>query len=363
MNHINFVGEIKLKKIKEELKSIQKYSEKISEETLDKSILSKNSLITRINQILDRIANNEDFKNPITEQEFMQSINQNGYNIIEANKRLEKYLQTKIKNYIGKEEGFQQDCLYEYASYVIPMIKQDYSFVLKPEAIERLDHLIINKKIEIQDGSKGEAHTDGRIAIPKVKLTSATFIKDIRYNLNVLLHEIFHQTHRYKVGDNLNVKVDGKEYVARDYGGYLFEEGLTDKATIDFARRHGLSCSPMYEYHIYTQLIDLIEKGLNCSTGDLFDQDYRMILNKINPTGQLLENYRFAELSRYASTTFSKYNYNQVEFDFNKKTYEVQKFRELSKEIKTKYAISKKSDSEENEILKTKIEIDQKKTR
>ena len=46
--------------------------------------------------------------------------------------------------------------------------------------------------------------------------------------------------------------------------------------------------------------------NLNVANGDLFNKDYREILKKIDPTENVLDKYRFAELSRYTSSTLKK---------------------------------------------------------
>lgn len=316
--------------------------------------------IEQIKTLLDRISTNDDYRNPIKSSDFLKYINQNGYDIISIHQHTENYLKEKLQDYLGRENKFQYDCLYEFASYVIPMIKQDYVHFLTPEAITRLDDLIKGKKIMLYENGKGCAHTDGSIEIQRVNPSKQTFIKDVRFSLDVLLHEIFHQTHRFRVGEDLYCEINGIENKSgKNYGGYLFEEGLTDKCVLDFARKHKLSCSPFFEYHIYTQLVNQVERNLNMTNGDLFNKDYRDILKKIDPTGNLLDQYRFAELSRYTSSTFKKNDSEaRVEFKFNGKIYETQVFPSLSEEFKKQNSIIK--NQEVNHALRNqKIGFDQ----
>lgn len=296
----------------------------------------KNETIEQIKIILNRISTNDDYRNPMKSSEFLQFINQDGYDIIAKHQQMESYLTEKFKNYAGRENEFQHDCLYEYADYVIPLIKQDYAPFLTPEASTRLDDLTKEEKIILKENEKGCAHTDGRIEIQRADHLKPTFIKDVQFSLDVLLHEIFHQTHRFRVGEDLHCKIDGKENKSgMNYGGYLFEEGLTDKCTLDFARKHKLPCSPFFDYHIHTQLVNQVERNLNVTNGDLFNKDYRETFRKIDSTGNLLDQYRFAELSRYTSSTFKKKNTEaKVEFEFNGKIYETQAFPSLSEEFK-----------------------------
>lgn len=310
--------------------------------------------IEQIKIILDKISTNDDYRNPIKSSDFLKYINQDGYNITEMHQQMEGNLKEKLKDYEGRENEFQHDCLYEYAAYVIPMIKQDYVHFLTPEAITRLDDLIKGKKIMLYENGKGCAHTDGSIEIPYANPLKSTFVKEVRYSLDVLLHELFHQTHRFRVGENLYCKINGKENQSgMNFGGYLFEEGLTDKCTLDFARKHRLSCSPSFEYHIYSQLVEHVERNLNVTNGDLFNKDYREILKKIDPTENVLDKYRFAELSRYTSATFKKKNSeNKVEFEFNGKTYDTPEFPSLSEEFKKQ--ISSIKAEETNETLRNK---------
>lgn len=285
--------------------------------------------------ILDRISNNDDFKNPISKAQFLQSINQNGYNILEIHQMFENDLKKKFECYTRDKSQFLSDCLYAYATFVIKLIKEDYEFFMTPEAIERLDRIVLDKKIVLCEKETGSSHTDGTIEIPWVDPSSPLFIKNVRYSLDILLHELFHQTHRYRVGEDLNIVINGKEEVIKNYGGYLFEEGLTDKCAIDFARKHKLSCSPFFEYCIYTQLVDAVEKKLRVSNGYLFDRDYRQIFNKIDSTGQTLEHYRFAELSRYASITMKRNPKNHVMFMFHSQKYVAQEIPSLIQEKKS----------------------------
>src|SRR5699024_4603439 len=88
--------------------------------------------------ILDRISNNDDFKNPISKAQFLQSINQNGYNILEIHQMFENDLKKKFECYTRDKSQFLSDCLYAYATFVIKLIKEDYEFFMTPEAIERL---------------------------------------------------------------------------------------------------------------------------------------------------------------------------------------------------------------------------------
>ncbi len=314
----------------------------------------KNKSIEQIKIILDKISTNDDYRNPIKSSDFLKYINQDGYNITEMHQQMEEYLKEKLKDYEGRENEFQHDCLYEYAAYVIPMIKQDYASYLTPEAHTRLDNLTKEEKITLQEKEKGCAHTDGRIEIPYANPLKSTFVKEIRYSLDVLLHELFHQTHRFRVGENLYCKINGKENQSgMNFGGYLFEEGLTDKCTLDFARKHKLSCFPFFDYHIYSQLVEHVERNLNVTNGDLFNKDYREIFKKIDSTENVLDKYRFAELSRYTSATFKKKNSeNKVEFEFNGKTYDTPEFPSLSEEFKKQNSSIKAEET--NETLRNK---------
>ena len=103
--------------------------------------------------------------------------------------------------------------------------------------------------------SSGYAHSDGSIEllVPKNNVISET-----RRQLDILLHEIFHQTHRWRVGADLNYIIDGV-LCSKNMSGFMVEEGLVDKCAIDFAKKHGLSCQPNYSYNLYMNLVDKIE--------------------------------------------------------------------------------------------------------
>ena len=238
------------------------------------------------------------------------------------------------------------------------MINQDYAPYLNEEAIKRLDSIVADHKIIVRsfeempvtkrgrNPSSGYAHSDGSIEllVPKNNVISET-----RRQLDILLHEIFHQTHRWRVGADLNYIIDGV-LCSKNMSGFMVEEGLVDKCAIDFAKKHGLSCQPNYSYNLYMNLVDKIEKSLNMSNGELFNTDYRQVLNKIDKTGELLKCYEFTELSRYTSL-FQKTKTNTVTFEYDGRTYAPEYVLSPQERIKQQH-------QEENEIVPAKTAND-----
>ena len=107
--------------------------------------------------------------------------------------------------------------MYEYASIVISLIKKDYEDYLDNGTILRLDNLISENKITIKDTEKmenisekdkgyygGGAHSDGTIDI---SMPQGDIIRETRRHLGVLLHEIFHLTHKWRTGIDLNLSL------------------------------------------------------------------------------------------------------------------------------------------------------------
>lgn len=284
--------------------------------------------IEQINAILEKIRTNDDMINMPSKEEWLKMINQDGYDIEEAISNSERILREKYANYTD-DRAFFEDCLYEYASFVIPLIKQDYAHYLNTEAIERLDDILTKRKIKVQSFSEmtsankkgtkpsGKAGTNGSISI---MLPTENMISETRKQLCVLIHEIFHQTHRWRVGMYLEFITDEQHNVVRDYGGFMIEEGLTDKCTMDFIKKYKLFGQPNYTYNIYISLVDKIEKALNISNGELFNKDYRETLTRIDKTGELLKHYDLAELFRYTSL-HQKTKTNTVTFEYDGKTY------------------------------------------
>lgn len=284
--------------------------------------------IDQIKIILEKIRTNDDMINMVSKDEWTKMINQDGYDIETAISNSERILKGKYAKYTD-DKAFFEDCLYEYASKVIPLIKKDYAPYLNEEAIKRLDSIVVDHKIIVRsfdempvtkrgrNPSSGYAHSDGSIEllVPKNNVISET-----RRQLDILLHEIFHQTHRWRVGADLNYIIDGKSITGKNYAGFMFEEGLTDKCTMDFARKYKLFSQPNYAYNIYISLVDKIEKTLNISNGELFNCDYREILNRVDKSGELLKHYELAELSRYTSL-HQKTKTNIVTFEYGGKTY------------------------------------------
>ena len=313
--------------------------------------------IDQIKMILEKIRTNDDMINMVSKDEWTKMINQDGYDIETAISNSERILKEKYAKYTD-DKAFFGDCLYEYASKVIPLIKKDYAPYLNEEAIKRLysivaDHKIIVRSFEEmpvtkrgRNPSSGYAHSDGSIEllVPKNNVISET-----RRQLDILLHEIFHQTHRWRVGADLNYIIDGV-LCSKNMSGFMVEEGLVDKCAIDFAKKHGLSCQPNYSYNLYMNLVDKIEKSLNMSNGELFNTDYRQVLNKIDKTGELLKCYEFTELSRYTSL-FQKTKTNTVTFEYDGRTYAPEYVLSPQERIKQQH-------QEENEIVPAKTAND-----
>ena len=97
-------------------------------------------------------------------------------------------------------------------------------------------------------------------------------------------------------------------------------------------------------------LVDKIEKSLNMSNGELFNTDYRQVLNKIDKTGELLKCYEFTELSRYTSL-FQKTKTNTVTFEYDGRTYASEYVLSPQERIKQQH-------QEENEIAPAKTAND-----
>ena len=313
--------------------------------------------IDQIKIILEKIRTNDDMINMVSKDEWTKMINQDGYDIETAISNSERILKEKYAKYTD-DKAFFEDCLYEYASKVIPLIKKDYAPYLNEEAIKRLDSIVADHKIIVRsfdempvtkrgrNPSSGYAYSDGSIELlaPKNNVISET-----RRQLDILLHEIFHQTHRWRVGVDLNYIIDGA-LCSKNMGGFIVEEGLVDKCAIDFAKKHGLSCQPNYSYNLYMNLVDKIEKTLNISNGELFNCDYREILNRVDKSGELLKHYELAELSRYTSL-HQKTKTNIVTFEYGGKTYTPEYVLPLQERIK-------QHSQEENEIAQVKINND-----
>lgn len=313
--------------------------------------------IDQIKIILEKIRTNDDMINIPSKDEWTKMINQDGYDIETAISNSERILKEKYAKYTD-DKAFFEDCLYEYASKVIPLIKKDYAPYLNEEAIKRLDSIVADHKIIVRsfdempvtkrgrNPSSGYAHSDGSIELQAPK---NNVISETRRQLDILLHEIFHQTHRWRVGADLNYIIDGV-LCSKNMSGFMVEEGLVDKCAIDFAKKHGLSCQPNYSYNLYMNLVDKIEKSLNMSNGELFNTDYRQVLNKIDKTGELLKCYEFTELSRYTSL-FQKTKTNTVTFEYDGRTYASEYVLSPQERIKQQH-------QEENEIAPTKTAND-----
>ena len=62
----------------------------------------------------------------VSKDEWTKMINQDGYDIETAISNSERILKEKYAKYTD-DKAFFGDCLYEYASKVIPLIKKDYA--------------------------------------------------------------------------------------------------------------------------------------------------------------------------------------------------------------------------------------------
>lgn len=305
----------------------------------------------KIQAILRKISTNDDRRNILSKEEYIKIINQNGYDIENVLAATDKKLRERYQEY-HDDTTFFHDCLYEYAAMVIPLIKKDYEDYLDAAAMTRLDSLLKEHKIKIKDEEKmenisekdkgyygGGAHSDGTIDI---SMPQGDIIRGTRQQLGVLLHEIFHQTHRWRIGIDLNYTIDGTFAKALNNGGFIIEEGLTDKCAIDFARKHDLPCKPSYSYYLYVELVAKIEEFLQITNGDLFNTNYRKLFERIDKSGKLLEQYELTELHRYTSF-FQKTKDNNITFNYNGKTYTTANYPELSEEAKRASSINEKS--------------------
>lgn len=307
--------------------------------------------IEKIQAILRKISTNDDRINVLSKEEWLKMINQDGYDIEEVLTLTDSRLKEKYQGYTD-DKAFFRDCLYEYASKVIPLIKKDYENYLDNGTILQLDNLISENKITIKDTEKmenisekdkgyygGGAHSDGTIDI---SMPQGDIIRETRRQLGVLLHEIFHLTHKWRTGIDLNYMIDGTKAKALNYGGILMEEGLTEKCAIDFARKYNLPCKPSYSYYLYVELVAKIEEFLQITNGDLFNTNYRELFERIDKSGKLLEQYELTELYRYTSF-FQKTKDNNITFNYNGKTYTAINYPELSEEAKKASSINEKS--------------------
>ena len=306
--------------------------------------------IDQIKIILEKIRTNADRINMVSKEEWLKMINQDGYDIEKVLTLTDKRLKEKYQGYTD-DKTFFRDCLYEYASKVIPLIKKDYENYLDNGTILRLDNLISENKITIKDTEKmenisekdkgyygGGAHSDGTIDI---SMPQGDIIRETRRQLGVLLHEIFHITHKWRTGIDLNYMIDGTKAKALNYGGILMEEGLTEKCAIDFVRKYNLPCKPSYTYHLYGELVSKIERVLSLENGQLFNTNYRQVLSQIDKSGGLLEQYELAELFRYTSF-FQKTKDNVVTFNYNGKTYTSNPFPKFDEKIKKSLSVDSK---------------------
>ena len=307
--------------------------------------------IEEIQAILRKISTNDDRKNILSKEEWLKMINQDGYDIEKVLTLTDSRLKEKYQGYTD-DKAFFRDCLYEYASKVIPLIKKDYENYLDNGTILQLDNLISENKITIKDTEKmenisekdkgyygGGAHSDGTIDI---SMPQGDIIWETRRQLGVLLHEIFHLTHKWRTGIDLNYMIDGTKAKALNYGGILMEEGLTEKCAIDFARKYNLPCKPSYSYYLYVEFVTKIEEALQINNGDLFNTNYRKLFERIDKSGKLLEQYELTELYRYTSF-FQKTKDNNITFNYNGKTYTATNYPELSEEAKKASSINEKS--------------------
>ena len=307
--------------------------------------------IEEIQAILRKISTNDDRINVLSKEEWLKMINQDGYDIEKVLTLTDSRLKEKYQGYTD-DKAFFRDCLYEYASKVIPLIKKDYENYLDNGTILQLDNLISENKITIKDTEKmenisekdkgyygGGAHSDGTIDI---SMPQGDIIRETRRQLGVLLHEIFHLTHKWRTGIDLNYMIDGTKAKALNYGGILMEEGLTEKCAIDFARKYNLPCKPSYSYYLYVEFVTKIEEALQINNGDLFNTNYRKLFERIDKSGKLLEQYELTELYRYTSF-FQKTKDNNITFNYNGKTYTAINYPELSEEAKKASSINEKS--------------------
>ena len=141
---------------------------------------------------------------------------------------------------------------------------------MTPEAIERLDRIVLDKKIVLCEKETGSSHTDGTIEIPWVDPSSPLFIKNVRYSLDILLHELFHQTHRYRVGEDLNIVINGKEEVIKTKEKSTLEQILPSGIILIWDEKQGYIIPP-YEMATLDEIQDDLIAMKNVYEGDTND--------------------------------------------------------------------------------------------
>ena len=119
--------------------------------------------IDQIKIILEKIRTNDDMINIPSKDEWTKMINQDGYDIETAISNSERILKEKYAKYTD-DKAFFEDCLYEYASKVIPLIKKDYAPYLNEEAIKRLDSIVADHKIIVRSFDEMPVTKRGRVA-------------------------------------------------------------------------------------------------------------------------------------------------------------------------------------------------------
>lgn len=251
---------------------------------------------------------------PKTKEDFYKYCNEGGYNIEEQLLTNRRILQTKYEKY-DDDIQFYKEVLQEYALKVIPLLMEDYKNILSQEIIERINDISNNIKIiKLQDSkSKSEAYCDQRKTIYFVpELIDKNPIEKALFMKSSLLHEIHHIiTSNLIKTDNPKIQTD-EDRISKSRSGYYIDEGVVEKSTLIFAKKHNLFVIPAYGYISNVKLIEFIMQKLKIENiSELWNRPYNQILSQPCFEKEDLDMYNQFEEEYIIKYTLGNEKYNK----------------------------------------------------
>ena len=234
----------------------------------------------------------------ITEQDFLQFANVNGYNLINRISEEQQRLRQLYSTSGMTEEAFYKSIMLDYSKKIALLILQDYGTVLDNETKSKIESFCINDEsvvfVDRKDfpevsvnGDKPNAYarkSEGKVYFPPYDKTN-DIITFIRQREQDLVHEMFHI-----VTSNTSEKQDLLQNgikVGQYKPGSLFDEALVEKSARDFATKHNLIYQPMAQYIPYVNSLEMFMRKYNIQHNhQMFNRNYSQIIGIATPQEQ-----------------------------------------------------------------------------
>jgi len=234
----------------------------------------------------------------ITEEQFLEFTNINGYNLINRIQEEQQRLRQLFSNSGLSEEDFYKSVMLDYSKSISQLIMHDYGEILDEDTKTKIERFnLTNESIVFLDrkdfpevsvyGKKPSAFarkSDGKVYFPLYD-KSIDIITFIRQREQELVHELFHIVTKNKTEKEDLVQNGIK--VGEYKPGSLFEEALVEKSARDFATKHNLIYQPMAQYIPYVNSLETFMSKYNIQHNhQMFNRNHQQIIGIATPQEQ-----------------------------------------------------------------------------